>query len=52
MDTVADTEKLSEPISPIAAKYGVERVFPFGSRARGDYSDDSDYGLSIDQGYL
>ena len=47
-----DIGNLSKLISPIAAKYGVERVYLFGSRARGDYSDDSDYDLSIDQGNL
>lgn len=47
-----DIENLSKLISPIAAKYGVERVYLFGSRVRGDCSDDSDYDLSIDQGSL
>ena len=48
----ADIRNLSKLIAPIAKKYGVERVYLFGSRARGDYSDDSDYDLSIDQGSL
>lgn len=47
-----DIRNLSKLIAPIAKKYGVERVYLFGSRARGDYSDDSDYDLSIDQGSL
>ena len=47
-----DIRNLSKLIAPIAEKYGVERVYLFGSRARGDYSDDSDYDLSIDQGSL
>ena len=47
-----DIETLSKLIAPIAAKYGVERVYLFGSRARGDDSEDSDYDLSIDQGDL
>ena len=47
-----DIETLSKLIAPIAAKYGVERVYLFGSRARGDDSEDSDYDLSIDQGGL
>ena len=49
---VADIENLSKLIAPIAAKYGVERVYLFGSRARGDSTDESDYDLSIDQGNL
>ena len=47
-----DIGNLSKLIAPIAEKYGVERVYLFGSRARGDYSDESDYDLSIDQGSL
>ena len=47
-----DIRNLSKLIAPIAEKYGVERVYLFGSRARGDYSDGSDYDLSIDQGSL
>ena len=47
-----DFRNLSKLIAPIAEKYGVERVYLFGSRARGDYSDESDYDLSIDQGSL
>ena len=47
-----DIRNLSKLIAPIAEKYGVERVYLFGSRARGDYSDESDYDLSIDQGSL
>ena len=47
-----DIEELSRLISPIASKYGVEKMYLFGSRARGDYSDNSDYDFSIDQGRL
>jgi len=47
-----DFKELSDLISPIASKYGVERVYLFGSRARGDNADDSDYDFSIDQGDL
>ena len=47
-----DIRNLSKLLAPIAEKYGVERVYLFGSRARGDYSDESDYDLSIDQGNL
>ena len=47
-----DIEELSRLISPIASKYGVEKMYLFGSRARGDYSDNSDYDFSIDQGSL
>ena len=37
----------SEIISNIAHKYNVDSVGMFGSRARGDYRDDSDYDIFI-----
>lgn len=37
----------SEIISNIAHKYNVDSVGIFGSRARGNYSDDSDYDIFI-----
>lgn len=39
-------------ITPIASKYGVERIFLFGSRARGDNSEDSDYDLLVSLGAI
>jgi len=39
-------------VSPIAERYGIERVYLFGSRARGDNSPDSDYDFSIDPGRM
>jgi len=39
-------------VSPIAEKYGIERMYLFGSRARGDNSSDSDYDFSIDPGRM
>ena len=44
--------EIIEIISPIAKRYGVERVYLFGSRARGDNSSDSDYDFSIDPGRM
>jgi predicted nucleotidyltransferase len=38
---------LKEMIRPIAKKYGVESVYLFGSRARGDYRADSDFDFYI-----
>lgn len=37
-------------VSPIAARYGVERMYLFGSCARGDTTEDSDIDLRIDKG--
>ena len=45
--TVAEIRQL---ILPIAQRYGVERVFLFGSYARGDAMPGSDIDLRIDSG--
>ncbi len=45
-------EELARIVTPIAKKYGVERVYLFGSRARGDNSAESDYDFSIDPGEI
>lgn len=39
-------------VSPIAAKYGVERIYLFGSYARGDATEGSDVDLRVDKGAL
>ena len=44
------TKELREIIMPIAESYGVERVFLFGSCARGDQLENSDLDLRIDKG--
>ena len=36
-------DELREIVAPIASHYNVRRVYLFGSRARGDYTSDSDY---------
>ena len=43
---------LKEMIRPIAKKYGVESVYLFGSRARGDYRADSDFDFYIKKGKI
>ena len=39
-------------VDPIARKYGVERVYLFGSYARGDFTENSDIDLRVDKGSL
>ncbi len=39
-------------VAPIAAQHGVERVYLFGSYARGEANKDSDIDLRIDKGLL
>ncbi len=45
-------EEIKEVVQPIAKKYGVERVYLFGSYARGEATDSSDVDLRVDKGAL
>ena len=45
-------EEIKSIVSPIARKYGVERVYLFGSYARGNASAKSDVDLRVDKGSL
>ena len=45
-------QELKSLIAPIAKKYGIARVYLFGSFARGEQSPDSDIDLRIDKGAL
>ena len=43
-------DELRALISPIAAQYGVDRIFLFGSYARGQATENSDVDLRTDKG--
>lgn len=45
-------EELKDIINPIAQKYGIAKVYLFGSVARGDANENSDIDLRIDKGSL
>ncbi|MDR3154135.1 MAG: nucleotidyltransferase domain-containing protein [Deltaproteobacteria bacterium] len=45
-------EEIKRIVTPIAKKYGVERVFVFGSYARGDATPESDVDFRIDRGAI
>jgi len=45
-------EDIKAIVEPIARKYGVERVYLFGSYARGDVTENSDVDLRVDKGSL
>ena len=45
-------EELQSIIVPLAQKYGAERIFLFGSYARGDMTNSSDIDLRIDKGSI
>ena len=44
------TREIREIIFPIARDYGVERIFLFGSFARGEHNEGSDLDFRIDKG--
>ena len=44
--------EIQSVVAPIAARHGVERVYLFGSYARGNPSRESDIDLRIDKGKL
>ncbi len=48
----ANAMTVKDMILPIVLKYGVERVFLFGSMARGDADEHSDYDFLISKGNL
>ena len=45
-------DEIKAIVDPIARKYGVERVYLFGSYARGDVNENSDIDLRVDKGAL
>ncbi|MBR0519079.1 nucleotidyltransferase domain-containing protein [bacterium] len=45
-------EKIKDVVCPLAKKYGVERVYLFGSYARGEATEKSDVDLRIDRGAM
>lgn len=47
-----NTSTLKSLIFPVAVKYGIERIFLFGSMARGDADENSDYDFLISKGDL
>ena len=47
--TVAE---IKEIVSALAAQYGADRIYLFGSYARGDADEDSDIDLRVDKGAI
>ena len=45
-------EELVSIVKPIAEEYGVSKVYIFGSVARGDDNEDSDYDFCIEKGKI
>lgn len=51
-DKIYSVNEIKNSIFPIAKKYGVERVYLFGSYARGTATPSSDIDLRIDKGAI
>ena len=51
-DKIYSIDEIKLIVAPIATKYGVSRVFLFGSYARGQASGESDLDFVIDKGGL
>lgn len=45
-------EEIKAILEPIARKYGVGRIYLFGSYARGEFNENSDIDLRVDKGSL
>ncbi len=52
MDKIRSIAEIRAIIDPIARAYGAERIFLFGSYARGEARPDSDVDLRIDRGSI
>jgi hypothetical protein len=51
-EKIYTVEDLRTIVAPIAARYGVARVYLFGSYARGEANAESDVDLRVDKGLL
>lgn len=51
-DKTLSLEKIHNAVIPLAQRYGLERVFLFGSYARGDATETSDVDFRIDRGSM
>ncbi|MCL2032249.1 MAG: nucleotidyltransferase domain-containing protein [Methanomassiliicoccaceae archaeon] len=45
-------DELRSIVTPVAERYGVGKVYLFGSVARGDYGESSDYDFCIELGKI
>lgn len=52
MKTILDLRDIQQKVSDLGCQYGVERIFLFGSYARGEATADSDIDLRIDRWHI
>ena len=51
-DKIHSIDELKALVTPVAEKYGAGKVYLFGSVARGDCDEDSDYDFCIELGNI
>ena len=51
-ETIYSVNDLKAIVAPIAAQHGAERIYLFGSYARGEAGSNSDVDLRIDKGQI
>ncbi|MCL1979147.1 MAG: nucleotidyltransferase domain-containing protein [Methanomassiliicoccaceae archaeon] len=49
---ICSIDELKAIVAPVAESYGVAKIYLFGSVARGDYDEDSDYDFCIEKGKI
>ena len=49
---IYSVNEIRDIVNPIASRYGIERIFLFGSYARGEAKEESDIDLRVDTGKL
>lgn len=52
MPDVYTIQQLRELVTPVAKRFGVNRIFIFGSYARQQATDSSDLDIRIEKGYI
>lgn len=52
IDPIETIDDLKRVVRPIAVKYGIKKMFLYGSRARGDNKSYSDYNISVAPGKM
>jgi len=48
--TAEEIQRISDIVRPIASEYGIEKMYLFGSRARGENTPNSDFDIFIHPG--
>lgn len=52
MNRLLDVKEIKKAVSTLGEQYGAERIYLFGSYARGDAGENSDVDLRIDRGNI